>query len=160
MGHVTEQYREAKQIIEELKAERAWKVIPPDAPYGTFDRMLREEVGLPEKEIKNIIFKAELASHGGDRKSQPFQVDNINLKNSGGTSDTYLRRRLRRDNPELADRVDSGELSPNAAAVQAGFKPKTFTVRADRPDAIVGTLRRQLDPETLAMVTKLLTEVD
>jgi hypothetical protein len=158
MGHVTEQWREAEQIIEELKAARAWKVIPPEAPYGTFDRMLKEELGLPEKEIKNLILKAELASHGGDRKSEPFQADNISLKNQHGTSNTYLRRRLRRDNPDLADLVDSGELSAHAAAVQAGFKPKTFTVRADRPESIVGTLRRQLDPEVLALVTKLLSE--
>lgn len=156
MGHVTEQYREAEQIIEELKAARAWKVIPPEAPYGTFDRMLKEELGLPEKEIKNLIVKAELASHGGDRKSEQFQGNNVTLKPVRGNSDTYLRRRLRRDNPELADQVDSGELSPNAAAVQAGFKPKTFTVRADRAASIVATLRRQLPPEVLTSVVNLL----
>jgi hypothetical protein len=80
------------------------------------------------------------------------------LKPQRGDSETYIRRRLKRDNPDLAERVESGEISAHAAAVQAGFKPKTFTVRADRPESIVATLRRQLDPETLAMVTKLLTE--
>lgn len=158
MGHVTEQYREAEQIIEELKAARAWKVIPPEAPYGTFDRMLREELGLPEKEIKNLIVKAQLAAHGGDRRSEKFQGDNVTLKPQRGNADTYIRRRLKRDNPDLAERVESGELSPHAAAIQAGFKPKTFTVRADRAESIVTTLRRQLDPETLAMVIKLLSE--
>jgi len=160
MGHVTEQWREAEQIIEELKAARAWKVIPPEAPYGTFDRMLKEELGLPEKEIKNLIVKAQLAAHGGDRRSDEFQVSNVQLKPQSGNTETYIRRRLRRDNPDLADRVESGDLSPHAAAVQAGFRPKTFTVRADRPESIVATLRRQLDPETLAMVTKLLMQED
>jgi hypothetical protein len=74
-----------------------------------------------------------------------------------GTRRDYTLDRLQREAPELFDSVQRNELSPNAAAIQAGFRPKTFTVRADKPESIVGTLRRQLDSETLAMVTKLLS---
>jgi hypothetical protein len=38
----------------------------------------------------------------------------------GGTSSTYLLRRLKRDHVELAAKVVSGELSANAAAIEAG----------------------------------------
>ena len=51
-------------------------------------------------------------------------------------------------------------LSPNAAAIKAGFRTRPVYIPVDRPDAIVAKLRRELDPEVLAMVTKLLTEED
>jgi hypothetical protein len=35
---------------------------------------------------------------------------------------------LRRSHPELAERVEAGELSPNAAAIEAGFRRRTIDV--------------------------------
>jgi hypothetical protein len=50
-----------------------------------------------------------LAEQGGDRKSKERnQVDNINLK-QGGTSAQYLASRIKRDAPEIAERVMAGE---------------------------------------------------
>ena len=85
-------------------------------------------------------------------------VDNINscIERPTGTSEAATVRRLRKDRPDLHAQYLANQISANAAAVLAGFRPKTFTVRADRAESIVGTLRRQLDPEVLAMVTKLL----
>jgi len=40
--------------------------------------------------------------------------------------------------------------------VQAGFRPKTFTIRSDRPESIARTLRKQLDPEILRRLIELL----
>ena len=37
-----------------------------------------------------------LPDHGGDRKSEQDQVDNVNLKSSRGTDTTYTLRRLAR----------------------------------------------------------------
>jgi len=45
-----------------------------------------------------------MPKHGGARE----QVDNINLKTPGGTSPTYALRRLKRDRPDLAERVLPG----------------------------------------------------
>jgi hypothetical protein len=84
-----------------------------------------------------------------------------NIPNSSrpeGTSVAKALRRLRKDRPDLHAQVLIGQVSAHAAAVQAGFRPKTFTVRADKAESIVATLRRQLDPEVLALVTKLLSE--
>jgi hypothetical protein len=160
ISHVSEQWAQAQQVIEELKKTKAWQVIPPEQPYGAFDALLKEELGFNEKQINEMIANAELAANGGDRRSKEFQFDNIKLKNSGGTSDTYTLRRLRRDyklgtlKEDLAAQVESGELSANAAAIQAGWRPKTFTVRADDPVSIAKTLRRQLDPEVLGQLIK------
>jgi hypothetical protein len=74
---------------------------------------------------------AALGKHGGNRKSETAkdQVRDMNLKSSDTA--TYALRRLKRDHPELADKVVAGELSPHAAAVQAGFRRRRITVPAD-----------------------------
>jgi hypothetical protein len=61
---------------------------------------------------------------GGDRRSVNVQSDNITLKPQRGTNPTYALKRLKRDNPELADKVVRGELSAHAAAIAAGFRKK------------------------------------
>jgi hypothetical protein len=57
-----------------------------------------------------------LPDHGGDRKSEQDQVDNVNLKSTGGNDTTYTLRRLARDAPEILAKVQSGELTVNQAA--------------------------------------------
>jgi hypothetical protein len=74
-----------------------------------------------------------------------------------GTSKDKALRRLRKDAPDLHAEVLAGNLAAHTAMVKAGFRPKTFTVRADRPASIAATLRRQLDPEALAELARLLT---
>ncbi|MFM9062865.1 MAG: hypothetical protein ACKOOI_07505, partial [Pirellula sp.] len=39
-------------------------------------------------------------------------------------SNDYTLRRLARDFPEMLDRIEAGELSVNAAAIQAGIRKK------------------------------------
>jgi len=56
--------------------------------------------------------------HGGDRRSEKEQVDNVNLKLSkGGNAPTYALRRLKRDRPDLAKKVVEGKLSAHAATL-------------------------------------------
>ena len=43
---------------------------------------------------------------------------------SQGTSRAYNLNRLRREAPELFERVVAGKLSANAAAIEAGFRKK------------------------------------
>jgi hypothetical protein len=59
------------------------------------------------------------AEHGGPRKKGE-QADNVNLPS--GNSETYLLRRLKRDRPDLADKVVAGKMNAHAAAVEAGFR--------------------------------------
>jgi hypothetical protein len=53
-------------------------------------RLIRQEVGA-------------LKGHGGDRRSADFQPNNVKL--NGGNSATYALRRLKRDRPDLAEKV-------------------------------------------------------
>lgn len=53
---------------------------------------------------------AVLGKHGGDRRGRndSDQLDNINLSQYGGSSAPYLTARIRRDRPDIAERLDAG----------------------------------------------------
>jgi hypothetical protein len=64
------------------------------------------------------LLKDVLGKHGGDRRSEGAkenQVSNVNLK-KGGNRRAYTVARLRRDRPDLAERVEADQISANAAA--------------------------------------------
>lgn len=65
------------------------------------------------------LLNPEEDKHGGDRRSEEYQGDIVTLKTDRGNDPDYALRRLKRDNPDLAQRVLKGELSAHAAAVQA-----------------------------------------
>lgn len=75
-----------------------------------------------------------------------------------GTSRDRALRKLEACAPELLADVLAGRISPHAAMVQAGFRPKTFTVRADRPDSVARALRKYLTAEQLVELRRLLAE--
>lgn len=84
-------------------------------------------------------------------------VDNINeVGRPDGTSREAGLRRLRKDAPALHAEVLAGRLTAHAAMVQAGFRRKTVSVPVDRPDAVAKTLRKNLSPEDLAVLVRLL----
>lgn len=65
-----------------------------------------------------------LGKHGGDRKSRSYKQENQACNDEclkHGTA-AHWKARLRRDDPDLAARVDRGELSANAAAVLKGWR--------------------------------------
>lgn len=68
----------------------------------------------------------EAMQHQGERNDLNNFVDNVNevkpVERSSGNSRSYTVARLKRQAPELFEKVVSGELSANAAAVQAGFR--------------------------------------
>ncbi len=75
-----------------------------------------------------------------------------------GNRESYTLRRLKRDNPTLAKRVIDGELSANAAAIQAGIRRKTITVPLD-PERAAATLARHFTPDELDALIEALGEV-
>lgn len=54
-----------------------------------------------------------------------------NVTGFRGNRSTYTLRRLKRDAPELAERVVKGELSANAAAIEAGFRERQVQLAKD-----------------------------
>lgn len=103
----------------------------------------------------------DLLNPEGRRPGRPKKTDNAdNVRNKAfGNDPDYALRRLKRDNPELASRVLRGEISAHAAAVEAGFRPKTITVPLN-PEKMARAIRRRLDDDEIDTLINALGEVD
>ena len=101
---------------------------------GQIDRALPDEDITPyELAIKTQV---PLADHGGERD----QDSNTTLKKDRGAE--YTARRLKRDNPDLLEKVSKGDLSLNQAAVKAGFRKKNISIPHDPKEAARALKRR------------------
>lgn len=69
------------------------------------------------------------AAHGGERQTGRAQ-DGVTILSSGvDNTAEHITARLKRDDPDLAEKVVTGEVSPNAAARQKGWrKPRIVGV--------------------------------
>jgi hypothetical protein len=77
----------------------------------------------------------KLGRHGGDRRSEEArdQGGNTTLKPEEKNTVKHTLARLRRDRPDLAGRVEDGEISANAAAIEAGFRRKLTPMQIIEP---------------------------
>ncbi|OHD15025.1 MAG: hypothetical protein A2Y38_25765 [Spirochaetes bacterium GWB1_59_5] len=73
-----------------------------------------------------------------------------------GNAKPYLMDRLHRLHPELHARVVAGELTAHAAAVEAGWRPKTVSMRVDDPRKLSEAIRRHVKPEDVAELARIL----
>ena len=77
--------------------------------------------------IQKLILGAMEPGRGGQRGStkeeRANRSDNI-TPTKRGTSAIYTLKRLKRDRPDLFQQVLGGDLSANAAAIEAGFRKK------------------------------------
>ncbi|MEV4895961.1 hypothetical protein AB0K48_42010 [Nonomuraea sp. NPDC055795] len=98
--------------------------------------------------------------------ARPLQPEERETADDGETPEeahvpapeTPALRRLREDAPALHSKVVAGELSTNAAMVQAGFRPRTISVPVSRPENAAKALRRNLSREELVELVTLLSE--
>lgn len=80
---------------------------------------------------------------------------------SGGESQAYILRRIKRDHPDIADRLQQGEFkSARAAGIAAGFiKPSPPTVRLVSDLSVVASkLRQHLTSDQLTQLVEALLE--
>jgi hypothetical protein len=91
-----------------------------------------------DKEVVELILREvpEVANQGapvGSRNAAKDKPENKpdNIRFNYGTNPTYTLARLRRDRPDLAEKVVTGEVSANAAAIEAGFRKKTIAIPDD-----------------------------
>ena len=101
-----------------------------------------------------------LAAHGeiGNGRKDESRVDNINSTEAkGGTSASYLLRRIARDQPQLLDRIGPGRehRSARAAAIAAGIiKPVPVVRLVDDPVKVAAAIRKHLDPQQVASLVE------
>lgn len=89
---------------------------------------------------------------------QGAHINNVNMSDQpkGNTSD-YALRKLRKDNPELHTRVLSGEISPNAAMIQAGFRKRKIQVILE-PSQAARVIRKHFNQDQVRELGRLLLE--
>jgi hypothetical protein len=129
-----------EKLISGLKAlmpHRPWERIPLGRPSRRADVYFEGITGKHWSVLEKIIepYDAALAmmiasycNPGRGARSDLIEYRDRTKsaeKAEQGHSRTYTLNRLRRDAPELFDAVVAGQLSPNAAAIKAGFRRKT-----------------------------------
>lgn len=132
----------------EFLAER-----PPEGLGATLAQVKR--LCADDPEAMDLIDQATAGRQG----KRTDLVDNIHevplVERPAGTSPEAALRRLRKDRPDLHSQVLKGELSAHAAAVQAGFRPRTITVPLD-PEKMARAIRRRLSDDELDVLLEAL----
>ena len=77
------------------------------------------------------------------------EMDGKCPSNSGGRETDYTIQRLHDQAPELYDEVTAGRMSVHSAAVKAGFRRPTATVRLDNPAKAVSVLLKHYTRQQL-----------
>jgi len=115
-----------QEALDEIKEQRVWEIVPPGNPYGSLDALLEAELGIDERtaneevqaQARNAkaLKPAKTAGPGRGNKT----LDNI--KCFSGTNPSYLTARIKRDHPEILERMKAGEFkSVRQAAIEAGI---------------------------------------
>lgn len=109
------------------------------------------------RDLKRVLDGEQpLAEHRRPTKAER-KVDNSNFT-TGGTAEDYTRKRLARDHPDLYTQVLDGDLTANAAAIKAGFRHPTATVRLDSASSAAAVLRKKMSAEQRHELAMLLLE--
>ena len=148
---------EAEEFYERLGFESADQMllekleIPPDWVRMAAAVLEASGENLSKAEVDKAI---ELKSHGGDRRSEQAQQNqgsNATLKQERGAD--YIKARLRRDHPEIAEQLERGEhRSARAAGIAAGFIKDVPSVPMNEPAKAAAAILRRTGKEFAAQL--------
>lgn len=162
-----------KKLVIDIVGGEVWRIFPkpPNGPAGTPQDFCLNTTGrtwegliadinyhLPQMEAQELEAHLKIANaiaQNGNR-SQGARTDllHCNTVKLGKMDAAHILRRLVRSNKsELADRVARGELSANAAAIEAGFRKKlTPYQQAER------LVQTKLSPPELRKLAKMIEQ--
>jgi hypothetical protein len=105
----------------------------------TFERLIRGRPGNPTGANQYTSGKCDKITHSSDAPAtiplspdvpRPQRLRDPARAPETGTSVSYTLRRLE-SRPDLLEMVKAGDMSPNAAAVKAGFRDEAITIPKD-----------------------------
>lgn len=145
VGHV--EYRQFREFVE---AE------PPKGLGGRVSQLVT--LCGTDEELRTRVermAKEEIPPAGpvGRPSADSEKVGGTNIK---ANQVEHVVARLKRDVPELAERVVSGEVSANAAARQMGWRHPRIVVSS--PERVAESLRRTMAPQDIARLIAILGE--
>jgi len=120
-------------------------------------KAVRERMAALRDTVRQLL-DAELppiATQGRPKRDDKVGITNFNERENDST---YALQRLKRDRPDIADKVVRGELSANAAAIEAGFRPRKVSINMEDAHSAARSLLRHMDAETLNELVHLLAQ--
>ncbi|MFD4855113.1 hypothetical protein [Streptomyces atratus] len=143
---------------EQVEHERFEQFVttPPLKGLGASMRLIKKMIESVEDERERAVAQ-DLFDRALQRAPSRHALDNIQgMRAPDGTSREAGLRRLRKDAPQLHAEVLAGRLTTHAAMVRAGFRRKVVSVPVDKPENTARALRRNLEPEAVAELARLL----
>jgi hypothetical protein len=135
-----------------VKADDVLRLIEFTHPHETNNRAKHKTLEDMRRVVRSELHEAASAP------GRPAKGNNITFSSEQrGTSEDYTLRRLRRDRPDLVERVFEGELSANAAAIEAGFRDKAITIPFN-PEGAARALARKFTIDELHRLVELLAD--
>jgi hypothetical protein len=140
--------RQTKKEIEYKRFADFIKDYPPEGLGTNFNTLM--SICRFENDIEAVDLLASVEPNQGSRTdllnihNTIMDVEQGKTEAKQGTSAAYTMRRLSKDFPAIHERVLSGELSPNKAALEAGFRQPKLQIPAD-PTAAGRYLAQRVD---------------
>lgn len=167
-------YEHYMGILAEAEEQAVWEKIPPEAPYGSKENMLKQvEVGDTkdaQKRMKVQTLAAQaraLQKNSGVRQEQGKDTQSDNGKTekiTGRNSSESLLRLIEQDHPEVMERIIAQEFdSVRAAAREAGItlaQPKKTVTLSDNVERVASVLKGHYEAEQIQQIIKKLSEDD
>ena len=115
-----------KDWEKELEVARKNKIWCNHKPaYGSLEELLEKEVGYSEIQWQQKLAEAEANKDRQKRGPKPKESNSTNFVEIGSTNkNENVLRRLARDHNNIFEKVKSGELTINQAAIAAGIRKK------------------------------------
>jgi hypothetical protein len=160
-GNFNEYFQKVDETVKELEEVEAWKIVPPDAPYGSVDAMLKAEIGIDREQLRSrTTTRAEEARQLDERdkaNERPRGRPKKNVTNENNIGDiftgrprsgrTYDLRRLRHSCPDIHQRVLDGEITANAGMIEAGFRKKAERKKLTTLEKLASAVAKLTDDE-------------
>src|SRR3990167_140653 len=143
-----------------VSADKVLKLLEIEHRYEHTNKDWHERMTALRDDVRRLL-NAELPpvkSSGGDRRSELYYNSETHVRQRGDTPE-YKLGRLKRENPELAERVINGELSANKAAKIANIAPHKVTIRMDNPASAAPTIYKFMSEENIADLIDRLLEM-
>lgn len=99
---------------------------------------------------RQSVAKPDLAVRAVEKGAVGVQkkTNNISISQHGTSSEYTIRRLLKEDRQDLVDKILANELSANAAAIQAGFRPITYQIsEKTKPETAAAKIREKFGDE-------------
>lgn len=122
---------------------------PPLKGLGTTIDLIRRICG-GDPETLDLLDQV-LQHNRGKPPVNGNNVTNIQDRPEGNTSQKAIRR-LRKDRPDLHAKVIAKEITPHAAMIEAGFRPKEISVPINQPKNAAGRLANHCPADTLRLL--------